>query len=180
MTEFYSRVLALDIRARRLGFVVFEGPDRILDFGVRFFASSRDCSSHAALAARKVAGLVLYFRPDLILLRGNSRRSLRNRPARHRALEAIRTELHSLHVPVIFIRESQVQHHFKKLGKLNRYQIAESLAARYPQLAWRLPPKRKPWQSEQAIFSVFDAVALAAVHFHHKVPNESIGNTSVA
>lgn len=180
MTEFYSRVLALDIRARRLGFVVLEGPDRILDFGVRFFASSPDSSGLAALAARKVAGLVLYFRPDLVLLRGNSRRSLRNRPARHRALKAIRTELQSLHVPVKFIRESHVQHHFKKLGRLDRYQMAESLAARYTQLAWRLPPKRKSWQSEQAIFCVFDAVALAAVHFHSEVSRDATPNTSLS
>lgn len=157
-----------------------EGPDRILDLGVRFFANSPDSSGHAAVAARKVAGLVLYFSPDLILLRGNSRRSRRNRPARHRALNAIRLELHALHVPVKFVRESQVQHHFTKLGKSDRYQMAESLAAQYPQLAWRLPPKRKPWQSEQAIFSVFDAVALAAVHFHHEVSNEPTRNTSIS
>ncbi len=30
-----KRVLALDIRSAKFGFVVFEGPDTVLDFGVR-------------------------------------------------------------------------------------------------------------------------------------------------
>jgi hypothetical protein len=42
--------------------------------------------------------------------------------------------------------------------------LAEILATRFPEeLAPRLPPKRKPWISEDYRMDIFDAVALAIV-----------------
>lgn len=166
MKDPLSRVLALDIHARRLGFVVFEGPECILDLGVRLFASSKDRSHRPAAAARKVAGIVLYFHPDLVLIRRNGKSSRRNLVASRRALSAISAELQALQVPAKLIRESTVRSHFRSLGPITRYHIAEFLATKHPQLAWHLPPPRKPWQSERAILTVFDAAALAAVHFY--------------
>ena len=41
---------------------------------------------------------------------------------------------------------------------------AETLAAKFPvELASRLPPKRRPWMSEDPRMDIFDAVGLAAV-----------------
>ena len=40
--------------------------------------------------------------------------------------------------------------------------MAELLAKKFPdELASRLPPKRKPWKSEDSRMDIFDAVALA-------------------
>ena len=42
--------------------------------------------------------------------------------------------------------------------------MAEMIAMQFPdELASRLPPKRKPWKSEDARMDIFDAVALAVV-----------------
>jgi len=41
--------------------------------------------------------------------------------------------------------------------------VAQTLAAQFPvELGKRLPPKRRPWMSEDPRMDIFDAVALAA------------------
>lgn len=172
MSNSPTRVLALDIRARRLGYVVLEGPESILDFGVRSVAPSSRAADHPAVAARKAVRLALYFRPDMVLVRGNGRRSRRNRVAARDAFAAICADLHALNVEVRIIREGRIVRHFRSSGCTDRYRMAELLASRHPVLAWHLPPKRKPWQSEQAIFMVFDAATLAAVHFDDEKARE--------
>jgi hypothetical protein len=45
-----------------------------------------------------------------------------------------------------------------------KQEMAELLAKQFPdELASRLPPKRKPWKSEDTRMDIFDAVALAVV-----------------
>jgi len=46
--------------------------------------------------------------------------------------------------------------------KGTKQEMAELLAKKFPdELASRLPPKRKPWKSEDKRMDIFDAVALA-------------------
>jgi hypothetical protein len=40
-----------------------------------------------------------------------------------------------------------------------KQETAEALAAIFPELLWKLPPRRKSWQPEPHIPIVFDAVA---------------------
>jgi hypothetical protein len=48
--------------------------------------------------------------------------------------------------------------------KATKQEMAELLARQFPDdLAERLPPKRKPWKSEDSRMDIFDAVALAVV-----------------
>jgi hypothetical protein len=42
-----------------------------------------------------------------------------------------------------------------------KVELAATLAMIFPELAWRLPPKRKIWQSEHRRQTAFDAIALA-------------------
>lgn len=52
------------------------------------------------------------------------------------------------------------------LGNPNgsKQEMAEMLAAQFPdELASRLPPKRKTWESEDSRMDIFDAVGLALV-----------------
>jgi len=49
-------------------------------------------------------------------------------------------------------------------GQGTKHALAEILAARFPEeLGCRLPPKRRPWMSEDYRMDIFDAVALALV-----------------
>jgi hypothetical protein len=46
--------------------------------------------------------------------------------------------------------------------KGTKQEMAEMLAGKFPdELASRLPPKRKPWKSEDSRMDIFEAVALA-------------------
>jgi len=54
--------------------------------------------------------------------------------------------------------------YFQEIGRANKFEIAEAVATRFPELAWRLPRKRKPWQSEPLVQPLFDAVAIALFH----------------
>jgi len=48
--------------------------------------------------------------------------------------------------------------------KGTKQEMAELLAGKFPdELASRLPPKRKPWKSEDSRMDIFDAVALAVI-----------------
>jgi hypothetical protein len=49
---------------------------------------------------------------------------------------------------------------FVEADAKNKYEIAITIAKRFPELAPRLPRFRKPWMSEDYRMSIFDAVAL--------------------
>ena len=50
---------------------------------------------------------------------------------------------------------------FAQGGRWNTHEVAQAIAKRFPELAWHLPRKRKPWQSEPKKQLIFDAAALA-------------------
>src|SRR5437667_10732388 len=61
-----KRVLALDVHPSRFGYVVFEGPDELLDWGVRSF---RDGVNAVRIPpAQKVAALLNDFAPSGVVL----------------------------------------------------------------------------------------------------------------
>ena len=45
-----------------------------------------------------------------------------------------------------------------------KYQRAIEMAARFPEICWRLPLKRKPWESEPYPMSIFEALAVAVAY----------------
>jgi hypothetical protein len=68
-------------------------------------------------------------------------------------------------IKVKFISGKQLRNTL--LGDPNgtKHQMAEALAVQFPdELAPRLPPKRKTWDSEDARMDIFDAVAMAVVY----------------
>ena len=50
--------------------------------------------------------------------------------------------------------------------KLTKHQRAQAVIERFPVLAQKLPPKRKPWESEDYRMSMFAAAALAVAYLH--------------
>jgi hypothetical protein len=48
--------------------------------------------------------------------------------------------------------------------KLTKYQRAQAVIERFPVLTQKLPPKRKPWESEHYRMSMFTAAALAMTY----------------
>jgi len=57
-----------------------------------------------------------------------------------------------------FLLMSEFRDHYLGLGKHGR---AVALVARFPNIGWKLPAKRKPWDSEHYSMSIFEALAIA-------------------
>jgi len=63
-----TRVLALDLHPRRFGYVVLEGPDRLLDWGVCSYRHKGNSSD--VLIQRRLRPLLALWRPTLLIIGG--------------------------------------------------------------------------------------------------------------
>src|SRR2546422_6406966 len=78
----------------------------------------------------------------------------------------------------LFSRE-RVRQVFFADGKGTKDALAEILAKRFPEeLGFRLPPKRRPWMSEDYRMGIFDAVALALTLRDDKPTAKNIDDAS--
>jgi hypothetical protein len=77
----------------------------------------------------------------------------------------IERELKRHKVRLQFVDAAEVRYFFGQHGCKTKHDIASVLAAWFEELAWKLPPKRKPWQSERHATALFDAVAVGVTFF---------------
>jgi hypothetical protein len=157
--KYASRIVAVDIRSRRFGYAVFEMPVRLLDSGVSRFASPE-------IAAVRIEALCGMFRPSLIVIGKEAARHGRNYPKAVAARRALRNEAARQFIPIVTLGRRGVQNWFHQHGNRGKYAIASFLANRFPELSWKLPPRRKPWHPEPWSLCLFDAVALGLAYVH--------------
>ena len=164
-----KRVLALDVHPRSFGFVVFEGPNSMLDWGVRSFRTG--VNAVKIPAATKFLALLDEFRPFAVVVRERLRRTRKQT----KMLMMIERQARSRRIPVRCISRPDVNRAFVGFER-NKYEVASALARQFPTLASRLPPRRKCWQSEDYRIGIFDAAALGVAYFvrsRNKAPNTS-------
>jgi len=161
------RVLILDLRSRRFGYVIFEGPQTLLDWGIRTYAEEKRSSLE-----RRLNDLQSMFAPSVILVRKAVERNRISQLMIRLALRTLTVFAKRTLITVFLVDESSLRAFFSREAKLNKHDIARMIADRFPELSWRLPPKRKPWQSEPTRQSIFDAASLGVFYFaeHTKIP----------
>jgi len=152
------RLLAVDVRPHRLGYAVFETPAQLVDFGVTRFDSL-----HAGMC--RVTALVERAGPTIVVLRKIRRRSTRNRPLTRAVIRLISRQAGHSSIQVAVVGDRQVRISLSDDRTLTKHQIASLLARVFPELAWRLPQPRKPWETEHWNMPIFDAVALGVSYF---------------
>jgi Holliday junction resolvasome RuvABC endonuclease subunit len=151
--------MALEIRLRRVGFAVFEGPNRLLDWGIRRWVRGVD---PVLATVRRISPLLTLYAPSVVVLkRLNSSRKARQRK---RVITAVGLQLMPHSVEVHMIKRAEVRLAFRLSGSHNKYQIAATIAEVFPELRRKLPPKRKAYQPERYNAIIFDAIALAMAH----------------
>jgi hypothetical protein len=64
------------------------------------------------------------------------------------------------HLIVVTVTRESVRRLFAPTGT-TKFEIALAITKTFPELASRLPRKRKPWMSEDERMNLFDAVAFA-------------------
>ena len=147
-----KRTLAIDPTREGFAYVLLE-ESALLDWGQANIHSKQDRDFVA-----RVFLLVDKCRPHLLVLEGpeGSRRGDRARRRLHK------TERHAAlrKLPVAIVTRPEMRERFSHVGK-SKWEIARALASRYPELEWKLPPRRKPWQSEDERMNIFDALSMA-------------------
>jgi hypothetical protein len=148
-------VFAIDLRVRHFGFVLIERPNILLDWGVSGYHSSP-----SEALTRKITQVAEQFSPSIILCR----RTIENGPL----LDVLERQALEHSIPVHFVTPHRLHNYFAQCGRPNKYAVAELVAREFPELAWRLPKKRKAWQSERLVQAIFDAAALVVFHSAEK------------
>lgn len=154
------RVLAVDPSSKGFGFTVLEGPDMLVEWGVRHASGDRNRK-----CVEKVVVLFNRYQPDVLVVEDTSAKgSLR----RTRASELIQdllaiASLRRLRVQRVARRK--VQRYFAGGKPAMKRQVAVALTERFPELEICLPPVRKPWMREDDRMSIFDALAFAVTFF---------------
>ncbi len=152
----HKRILAIDPTHRGFGYVVLEGPQLLVDWGIRDVRSKKNARSTEA-----VAGLLELYQPEVLIVEDSTARGSRRRE-RVRQLILELGELARGHkVQVRRISRLKVKQTFASQGATNKHQIARAIAVQFPELTSRLPPERKPWMSEDTRMAIFDAMAMA-------------------
>jgi hypothetical protein len=174
-----ERLLALEIRSQKMGFVVFEGPNRLLDWGV--LNCSHPTRRLHEIVAKRVKPLLFRYRPLAVVMRCDNHYSTQN-PVRLRiSVGAIRKEAHRSGVEFRLLTTKSRKHFFVQVGCDAKHQVAQLIAELFEELSRRGQPKRKAWHSESYHTVIFDAAATGlasfAEEFNPDAVRELIANT---
>ncbi len=164
INENHIRVLAIAPSTRGFGFAVLEGQETLVDWGVKSVKGDKNTRSLA-----KVGELITHYRPGVLVLQDDSTKHYRH-SARIRELgRQVIALASSRNVKVALLSREQVWRVFFANGRGTKHTLAEILAKRFPEeLGFRLPPRRRPWMSEDYRMDIFVALALAVAFRLHK------------
>src|SRR6266581_8210567 len=158
-----QRVLAVDPYDQGLGFAVLEGPEELIDWGLKH-AENRSGARYMEFLAK----LVRRYEPDILITedgaRQGSSRHLRSRLTLRRIVQFARRR----RLRIRTYSRTTVEDVFKLTGARNKHHIATAIADWFPELAARLPKPQKPWTGENRTMNVFDAVSFALTFFHQE------------
>ena len=159
----HKRLLALDIRASRFGFAVFEGPTRLLDWGVRSFGEQGE--KLKSTVSDRIATLLAFHRPFAVVVRLRKYHSAAHHKRLTTVLSSTRAEIGRHPTKCFAITTHRVKKCFAMTHQVTKHDIATWLANQFEELSWRLPTRRQSFQSEAPIMAVFDAVANGIAFF---------------
>ena len=153
-----KRVLAVDPSTRGFGFAVLEGPNRLIDWGVKETKKNKN-----ARTLKLIEDLIDQYQPSVIVVEDYTGKGSR----RCRRVGGLINDISKLaskrKIRVRSFSRVKVKQAFSELSAKTKYEIAMAIVNRFPELAPRLPRFRKPWMSEDYRMSIFDAMALAMV-----------------
>jgi Holliday junction resolvasome RuvABC endonuclease subunit len=153
-------VLAIDPSTRGFGFAILEGPNRLIDWGVKETKIDKQRKS-----LNLIEDLIERYQPSVIVVEDYAGKGSRRCRRIERLINDISKLASKRKIRVRSFSRIKVKQAFSECGASNKQEIATAIASRFPELAPRLPRFRKPWMSEDYRMSIFDAVALALAFF---------------
>jgi hypothetical protein len=166
-----KRLLALEVRASRLGFAVLERPARLLDWGVRSFGEQHGKLGSAV--SDRIATLLAFHRPSTVVVRIRQFHSAVQNRRFLAIMAAIREETRRHSTKFFVLTTRQVRDCFTPNGQFTKHDIATNHAKQFEELSWKLPDRRKAYQSEAPAMLVFDALANGVAFVGREAPSAS-------
>lgn len=155
-------ILALSLDWQGFGFVVFDGPDDLIDYGTRNFRHRAKVPLEAKLLLLLDAN-----HPDALVLVEPT--TAKRKKIAVKVAKAAKAEK----IPLKLISNETIRKVFAPENQ-NKYQIAARIADRYPELLLRLPSPRETYDSEKFGITIFEAAAAGFAYYSHKItPSES-------
>lgn len=146
------RVLGIASTTRGLAFAVTEGPRRLVDTGLRRIPARRT-------AALKAIDLVLQkARPLFVAFERETSQKKRNRGRMFSKAVADACETGGIMLLSIGRAETNA---LSEIANPTKWDVAEALVKHFPEIAGRLPRRRRAWQSEDERIGIFLALAAA-------------------
>lgn len=154
------RILAISLSSRGFGYAVMEDGNTMVDYGNVEIKKNKN-----ARALAHVEKIIDRSLPDILVLRNVSAKGTR-RGKRIKELDRkIITVTKGRKLNVVKISGKELRRRLLEDENGTKHQMAGLLAKQYPdELAWRLPPKRRAWDSEDHRMDIFDAVGLAVAY----------------
>jgi hypothetical protein len=169
----YAIVLCLYLNTRGFSFVLFEDSLSPYDWGA--FEVRGEMKHKPSLD--RINKLINRYLPDVLVMQDMGPNGTRRAERLELLNEAVAELAARLRIPVFSYSRAEVYAAFQSLGLFNKHMLAELIAKHIPAFRRRVPPPRKPWMSEDARMSLFDAAALGLVFFQ-KAPGEEWGSQS--
>jgi hypothetical protein len=163
-----KRILAIDPAGRGFGFAVLEGPEHLIDWGVRGAKARNHVQAIGQLKA-----LLDDYGPDAIVTQKLADPEVR-RGYRAKAFlrETVKVAA-AYEISLRAVSSRELVRAFSDLGYPTKHKIATRIGELFPELAPRVPPFRKPWMSEDYRMAIFDAVAFGLAYFRNRRPRPS-------
>jgi Holliday junction resolvasome RuvABC endonuclease subunit len=166
------RVLAIDPATRGFGFAILEGPNRLIDWGVKETKVNK-----SARSLKLIEDLIDRYQPSVIVVEDYEGKGSRRCDRIGQLINDISKLASKRKIRVRSVARLKVKQAFSESGASNKYEVAVTIAKRLPELAPRLPRFRKPWMSEDYRMSIFDATALALSYLHFENKKKQAATT---
>jgi hypothetical protein len=151
-----QRIVSIALSTYGFGYAVMEGPTSFVAHGVKLAADDKN-----TVALAKVEKLLNFYRSDVLVLQDvyakETRRSSRIKTLHCRILILARKKK----LKVLTFSRSHVGRVLLDNSHATKHDLAQAMANQFPkELASRLPPKRREWESENKNMTMFEAVGL--------------------
>jgi RNase H-fold protein (predicted Holliday junction resolvase) len=155
-----TRIFALDPTTKGFGYAILETPFHLIDWGLAHISGEKDSGAVARFEA-----LLDQYRPDVVVLEDPAAPGSRRRPRVQELLNTLGKTARERGIAVHTIPRLAVIECFSSLDKrATKYSITKHLAETFPELAAKMPRRRKIYQSEDERIATFDALALAVTY----------------
>lgn len=155
-----GRVLGFHPTSRGFGWVVFEGSFRPIDWGL---AGARKDKN--AVCLKSLDRLLERFAPEVLVLEAYDRETTRRAGRIARLGALVRDLADGKGIETAVYSRAEVCEAFGEVKARTRREIAEAVARHLEVFRHRLPPKRRPWDSEDARDGMFAAAAVVLTHY---------------